>query len=76
MRSNANLIKVLEILFNVYVVTFYPANHFTCILFRVESGRAGCFSPKVNKKDIPRKSLRSRFSLGKSSKDAVSVAAQ
>uniref|UniRef100_A0A3B4ARW5 Rho-GAP domain-containing protein n=1 Tax=Periophthalmus magnuspinnatus TaxID=409849 RepID=A0A3B4ARW5_9GOBI len=42
---------------------------------RVESGRAGCFSPKVNKKDAPLKSLRMRFSLGKSSKDAVSVAA-
>ncbi|KAK7904975.1 hypothetical protein WMY93_017582 [Mugilogobius chulae] len=39
---------------------------------RVESGRAGCFSPKVNKKDAPRKSLRMRFSLGKSSKDAGS----
>ncbi|XP_055087105.1 rho GTPase-activating protein 11A isoform X2 [Periophthalmus magnuspinnatus] len=39
---------------------------------RVESGRAGCFSPKVNKKDAPLKSLRMRFSLGKSSKDAGS----
>ncbi|KAM3594759.1 uncharacterized protein V6R79_013850 [Siganus canaliculatus] len=39
---------------------------------RVESGRAGCFSPKVSKKDAPRKSLRLRFSLGKSSKDAGS----
>ncbi|XP_019940470.2 rho GTPase-activating protein 11A isoform X1 [Paralichthys olivaceus] len=38
---------------------------------RVESGRAGCFSPKV-KKEAPRKSLRLRFSLGKSSKDAGS----
>ncbi|CAL1575007.1 unnamed protein product [Knipowitschia caucasica] len=38
---------------------------------RVESGRAGCFSPKV-KKDAPRKSLRMRFSLGKSSKEAGS----
>ncbi len=46
------------------------------ILFRVESGRAGCFSPKVGKKEAPRKSLRSRFSLGKSSKDAVSVVAR
>ncbi|XP_031703557.1 rho GTPase-activating protein 11A isoform X1 [Anarrhichthys ocellatus] len=39
---------------------------------RVESGRAGCFSPKVDKKEAPRKSLRSRFSLGKSSKEAGS----
>ncbi|XP_017265691.1 rho GTPase-activating protein 11A isoform X1 [Kryptolebias marmoratus] len=39
---------------------------------RVESGKAGCFSPKVGKKDDPRKSLRKRFSLGKSSKDAGS----
>nr|XP_015825750.2 rho GTPase-activating protein 11A isoform X1 [Nothobranchius furzeri] len=35
---------------------------------RVESGRAGCFSPKVSKKEDPSKSLRKRFSLGKSSK--------
>lgn len=39
---------------------------------RVESGRAGCFSPKAGKKEAPLKSLRSRFSLGKSSKDAGS----
>ncbi|KAM6917552.1 rho GTPase-activating protein 11A isoform 3-T3 [Lycodopsis pacificus] len=39
---------------------------------RVESGRAGCFSPKVDKKEALRKSLRSRFSLGKSSKEAGS----
>ncbi|XP_070835251.1 rho GTPase-activating protein 11A [Chaetodon trifascialis] len=39
---------------------------------RVESGKAGCFSPKVSKKDAPRKSLRLRFSLGRSSKDAGS----
>ncbi|XP_023286746.1 rho GTPase-activating protein 11A isoform X1 [Seriola lalandi dorsalis] len=39
---------------------------------RVESGKAGCFSPKVGKKEAPRKSLRLRFSLGKSSKDAGS----
>ncbi|KAJ8290415.1 hypothetical protein GJAV_G00012580 [Gymnothorax javanicus] len=36
---------------------------------RVESGKAGCFSPKVNKKEAVRKSLRSRFSLGKSGRD-------
>ncbi|KAM9842691.1 rho GTPase-activating protein 11A [Aulostomus maculatus] len=39
---------------------------------RAESGRAGCFSPKVDKKEAPRKSLRLRFSLGKSHKDAGS----
>ncbi|XP_073338926.1 rho GTPase-activating protein 11A isoform X1 [Pagrus major] len=39
---------------------------------RVESGKAGCFSPKAGKKEAPRKSLRLRFSLGKSSKDAGS----
>uniref|UniRef100_A0A665VKM5 Rho GTPase activating protein 11A n=1 Tax=Echeneis naucrates TaxID=173247 RepID=A0A665VKM5_ECHNA len=42
---------------------------------RVESGRAGCFSPKVGKKEAARKALRLRFSLGKSSKDSVSVVA-
>nr|XP_029542754.1 rho GTPase-activating protein 11A-like isoform X2 [Oncorhynchus nerka] len=36
---------------------------------RVESGKAGCFSPKVTKKENVRKSLRLRFSLGKSSRD-------
>lgn len=46
------------------------------VVNRVESGRAGCFSPKVSKKEAPRKSLRLRFSLGKSSKDAVSVVAR
>ncbi|XP_071781344.1 rho GTPase-activating protein 11A isoform X3 [Centroberyx gerrardi] len=39
---------------------------------RVESGKAGCFSPKAGKKEASRKSLRLRFSLGKSSKDAGS----
>uniref|UniRef100_A0A4W5NCB3 Rho GTPase activating protein 11A n=1 Tax=Hucho hucho TaxID=62062 RepID=A0A4W5NCB3_9TELE len=36
---------------------------------RVESGKAGCLSPKVAKKENVRKSLRLRFSLGKSSRD-------
>ncbi|XP_047248847.1 rho GTPase-activating protein 11A isoform X6 [Girardinichthys multiradiatus] len=40
------------------------------VVNRVESGRAGCFSPKVSKKEAPLKSLRLRFSLGKSNKDA------
>ncbi|XP_019737291.1 rho GTPase-activating protein 11A-like [Hippocampus comes] len=42
------------------------------VVSRVESGRAGCFSPKVNKKEAQRKSLRQRFSLGRSHKDAGS----
>ncbi|XP_067895514.1 rho GTPase-activating protein 11A-like [Heterodontus francisci] len=33
---------------------------------RMESGKTGCFSPKLNQKGIVRKSLRLRFSLGKS----------
>uniref|UniRef100_A0A4W3HF24 Rho GTPase activating protein 11B n=1 Tax=Callorhinchus milii TaxID=7868 RepID=A0A4W3HF24_CALMI len=31
----------------------------------VESGKAGCFSPRVSRKEIVRKSLRLRFGLGK-----------
>ncbi|KAM4541155.1 rho GTPase-activating protein 11A isoform 2-T2 [Fundulus diaphanus] len=42
------------------------------LLNRIESGRAGCFSPKVSRKEAPLKSLRQRFSLGKSNKDAGS----
>ncbi|XP_051578782.1 rho GTPase-activating protein 11A-like isoform X2 [Myxocyprinus asiaticus] len=37
---------------------------------RVESGKAGCFSPRVHKKEPVRKSLRLRFSLGKSSRES------
>ncbi|KAM4829860.1 rho GTPase-activating protein 11A-like [Thomomys bottae] len=39
-------------------------------LCRVESGKAGCFSPKFNRKEKVRRSLRLKFSLGKSSRDA------
>ncbi|XP_062325912.1 rho GTPase-activating protein 11A isoform X1 [Osmerus eperlanus] len=39
---------------------------------RVESGKAGCFSPKVTKKEAVRKSLRLRFSLGRSSRETGS----
>uniref|UniRef100_A0A3B3CI28 Rho GTPase activating protein 11A n=1 Tax=Oryzias melastigma TaxID=30732 RepID=A0A3B3CI28_ORYME len=46
------------------------------VINRVESGRSGCFSPKVSKKEAPRKSMRLRFSLGKSSKDTVSAPAK
>ncbi|XP_063039719.1 rho GTPase-activating protein 11A isoform X2 [Engraulis encrasicolus] len=38
---------------------------------RHESGKTGCFSPKVHKKDAPRKSLRLRFSLGKGIKEST-----
>uniref|UniRef100_A0A8C5QTV8 Rho-GAP domain-containing protein n=1 Tax=Leptobrachium leishanense TaxID=445787 RepID=A0A8C5QTV8_9ANUR len=36
---------------------------------RVDSGKTGCFSPKISRKERVRRSLRLRFSLGKSSKD-------
>ncbi|XP_037358057.1 rho GTPase-activating protein 11A [Talpa occidentalis] len=36
---------------------------------RVESGKTGCFSPKVSRKEKVRRSLRLKFSLGRSSKD-------
>ncbi|XP_006883108.1 PREDICTED: rho GTPase-activating protein 11A [Elephantulus edwardii] len=36
---------------------------------RVESGKAGCFSPKISRKEKVRRSLRLKFSLGKSSRD-------
>lgn len=56
--------------------TWIHLNLYPLCFSRVESGRTGCFSPKVSKKEAPRKSLRLRFSLGKSSKDAVSVDAR
>ncbi|KAI4902046.1 hypothetical protein NFI96_033102 [Prochilodus magdalenae] len=40
---------------------------------RVESGKAGCFSPRVTKKEAMRKSLRLRFSLGKTNRDCSVV---
>uniref|UniRef100_A0A4W2CWC9 Rho GTPase-activating protein 11A n=1 Tax=Bos indicus x Bos taurus TaxID=30522 RepID=A0A4W2CWC9_BOBOX len=36
---------------------------------RVESGKAGCFSPKISRKEKVRRSLRLKFNLGKNSKD-------
>uniref|UniRef100_A0A8C5QRE5 Rho-GAP domain-containing protein n=1 Tax=Leptobrachium leishanense TaxID=445787 RepID=A0A8C5QRE5_9ANUR len=39
---------------------------------RVDSGKTGCFSPKISRKERVRRSLRLRFSLGKSSKDSTS----
>ncbi|KAM8782052.1 rho GTPase-activating protein 11A-like isoform 2-T2 [Rhynchonycteris naso] len=38
---------------------------------RVESGKTGCFSPKISRKEKVRRSLRLKFSLGKSSKDVI-----
>uniref|UniRef100_A0A8C8RRW2 Rho-GAP domain-containing protein n=1 Tax=Pelusios castaneus TaxID=367368 RepID=A0A8C8RRW2_9SAUR len=38
-------------------------------VYRVESGKTGCFSPKISRKKTVRRSLRLKFSLGKSSKD-------
>ncbi|XP_074853051.1 rho GTPase-activating protein 11A-like isoform X2 [Carettochelys insculpta] len=38
---------------------------------RVESGKTGCFSPKISRKEMVRRSLRLKFSLGKSNKDTV-----
>uniref|UniRef100_A0A8C4VTT2 Neuroendocrine protein 7B2 n=1 Tax=Gopherus evgoodei TaxID=1825980 RepID=A0A8C4VTT2_9SAUR len=40
-------------------------------IYRVESGKTGCFSPKISRKEMVRRSLRLKFSLGKSSKDIV-----
>ncbi|XP_008064077.1 rho GTPase-activating protein 11A [Carlito syrichta] len=36
---------------------------------RVESGKAGCFSPKISRKEKVRRSLRLKFSLGKNGRD-------
>ncbi|KAG8449580.1 hypothetical protein GDO86_016288 [Hymenochirus boettgeri] len=36
---------------------------------RVESGKTGCFSPKISRTEMVRRSLRLRFSLSKSSKE-------
>ncbi|XP_066529523.1 rho GTPase-activating protein 11A isoform X2 [Hoplias malabaricus] len=40
---------------------------------RIESGKAGCFSPRVTKKEATRKSLRLRFSIGKTNRDCSVV---
>ncbi|XP_021257314.1 rho GTPase-activating protein 11A isoform X2 [Numida meleagris] len=42
-------------------------------LYRAESGKTGCFSPKISRKEMVRRSLRLKFGLGKSSRD-VNVA--
>uniref|UniRef100_A0A8D2DM66 Rho-GAP domain-containing protein n=1 Tax=Sciurus vulgaris TaxID=55149 RepID=A0A8D2DM66_SCIVU len=40
------------------------------IVCRVESGKSGCFSPKISRKEKVRRSLHLKFSLGKNSRDA------
>ncbi|XP_057199277.1 rho GTPase-activating protein 11A isoform X2 [Triplophysa rosa] len=40
---------------------------------RVESGKTGCFSPRCAKREPIRKSLRLRFSLGKSSRESNNI---
>ncbi|XP_031449585.1 rho GTPase-activating protein 11A isoform X2 [Phasianus colchicus] len=42
-------------------------------LYRAESGKTSCFSPKISRKEMVRRSLRLKFGLGKSSRD-VNVA--
>ncbi|KFV39052.1 Rho GTPase-activating protein 11A, partial [Tyto alba] len=38
-------------------------------LYRAESGKTGCFSPKISRKEIVRRSLRLKFGLGKSNRE-------
>ncbi|XP_030070850.1 rho GTPase-activating protein 11A [Microcaecilia unicolor] len=38
---------------------------------RMELGKMGCFSPKISRKEMVRRSLRLRFSLGRNSRDTV-----
>ncbi|NXF04499.1 RHGBA protein, partial [Smithornis capensis] len=38
-------------------------------LHRVESGKTGCFSPKISRKEMVRRSLRLKFGLGKSNRE-------
>ncbi|NXP90551.1 RHGBA protein, partial [Passerina amoena] len=38
-------------------------------LYRAESGKTGCFSPKVSRKEMVRRSLRLKFGLGKSNRE-------
>ncbi|NXK89105.1 RHGBA protein, partial [Formicarius rufipectus] len=46
-------------------------------LYRAESGKTGCFSPKISRKEMVRRSLRLKFGLGKSNREmnVVSVCA-
>ncbi|NXT22079.1 RHGBA protein, partial [Syrrhaptes paradoxus] len=38
-------------------------------LYRAESGKTGCFSPKITRKEMVRRSLRLKFGLGKSNRE-------
>ncbi|NXH16457.1 RHGBA protein, partial [Bucco capensis] len=38
-------------------------------LYRIESGKTGCFSPRVSRKEMVRRSLRLKFGLGKSNRE-------
>ncbi|NWJ07091.1 RHGBA protein, partial [Crypturellus undulatus] len=38
-------------------------------LYRAESGKTGCFSPKISRKEMVRRSLRLKFGLGRSNRD-------
>ncbi|KFV16080.1 Rho GTPase-activating protein 11A, partial [Pterocles gutturalis] len=38
-------------------------------LYRGESGKTGCFSPKITRKEMVRRSLRLKFGLGKSNRE-------
>ncbi|KAM3852923.1 rho GTPase-activating protein 11A [Vipera latastei] len=40
---------------------------------RVESGKTGCFSPKISRKEVVRRSLRLKFILGRSSRQNTAV---
>ncbi|XP_010006002.1 PREDICTED: rho GTPase-activating protein 11A [Chaetura pelagica] len=38
-------------------------------IYRAESGKTGCFSPKISRKEMVRRSLRLKFGLGKSNRE-------
>ncbi|XP_013921864.1 PREDICTED: rho GTPase-activating protein 11A isoform X1 [Thamnophis sirtalis] len=40
---------------------------------RVESGKTGCFSPKISRKEVVRRSLRLKFILGRSNRQNTAV---
>ncbi|NXG43411.1 RHGBA protein, partial [Psilopogon haemacephalus] len=42
-------------------------------LYRADSGKTGCFSPKISRKEMVRRSLRLKFGLGKSSREVNAV---
>ncbi|NXF97718.1 RHGBA protein, partial [Eubucco bourcierii] len=42
-------------------------------IYRADSGKTGCFSPKISRKEMVRRSLRLKFGLGKSSREMNAV---